>query len=314
MHSLPPALPHTPRPSRQAQTRPTNVLSRPPARPPARLAGRRRSVTTPCCRRWTRCWPRGAPVCGSATCLSVHAHAHCACASLSAVCAGRPPWTCFRRGGRQRHREHSHGPCHAERQAGSELAAQCRPGPRRRDALAAASAPCRPARRAPSRCLTVSPTAGALCWIDCTMLAGGLSSGHKRRARRERKKGGPSRSTFYVLLCCVGLAVVLLCCAVSCCAVLCFSQVRGKWVANNRGCTDPDGRCYDPYVSSAFLSTPLFYFGYGLSCAPLPCPPGRLLTLAPKVGRADALLSSRRKLLCLGGVHPHTIFDRACLD
>lgn len=44
-----------------------------------------------------------------------------------------------------------------------------------------------------------------------------------------------------------------------------LQRVRGKWVANNKGCTDPDGRCYDAYVDDGFKSTPLFYFGFGLS-------------------------------------------------
>ena len=42
--------------------------------------------------------------------------------------------------------------------------------------------------------------------------------------------------------------------------------VRGKWLANAEGVQDPDGRRYDGYVSSSTLSSsPLFYFGYGLS-------------------------------------------------
>ena len=45
-----------------------------------------------------------------------------------------------------------------------------------------------------------------------------------------------------------------------------LQRVRGKWVANSKGCDyDSDGRCYDPYVSSGFEPTPLFYFGAGLS-------------------------------------------------
>ena len=45
-----------------------------------------------------------------------------------------------------------------------------------------------------------------------------------------------------------------------------LQRVRGKWVANSKGCGyDSDGRCYDPYVSSGFEPTPLFYFGAGLS-------------------------------------------------
>ena len=36
-------------------------------------------------------------------------------------------------------------------------------------------------------------------------------------------------------------------------------------VANDKGCVDEDGRCYDPYVNDGFASTPLFYFGSGLS-------------------------------------------------
>jgi beta-glucosidase len=42
-----------------------------------------------------------------------------------------------------------------------------------------------------------------------------------------------------------------------------LQQIRGKWIANERSQADPDGRIYDPYVGSP--STPLFYFGYGLS-------------------------------------------------
>jgi len=44
-----------------------------------------------------------------------------------------------------------------------------------------------------------------------------------------------------------------------------LQRVNGKWVANHRGCTDKDGRCYDAYVNDGFKSTPLFYFGFGLS-------------------------------------------------
>ena len=45
-----------------------------------------------------------------------------------------------------------------------------------------------------------------------------------------------------------------------------LQRVRGKWVANNKGCdSDEDGRCYDPYVNDGFPSTPLFYFGAGMS-------------------------------------------------
>ena len=45
-----------------------------------------------------------------------------------------------------------------------------------------------------------------------------------------------------------------------------LQRIRGKWVANNKGCDyDSDGRCYDPYVSSDYKPTPLFYFGAGLS-------------------------------------------------
>lgn len=44
-----------------------------------------------------------------------------------------------------------------------------------------------------------------------------------------------------------------------------LQRVRGKWIANRRGCSESEDRCYDNYVSSAFPSTPLFYFGYGLS-------------------------------------------------
>ena len=40
----------------------------------------------------------------------------------------------------------------------------------------------------------------------------------------------------------------------------------GKWLANARSAPDAtDGREYDPYVASAFASTPLFRFGSGLS-------------------------------------------------
>lgn len=43
-----------------------------------------------------------------------------------------------------------------------------------------------------------------------------------------------------------------------------LQRVRGKWVANSRGCAgDAQGRCYDPYVDSD--STPLFPFAFGLS-------------------------------------------------
>jgi beta-glucosidase len=41
-----------------------------------------------------------------------------------------------------------------------------------------------------------------------------------------------------------------------------LQRVRGKWVANSRTCT-ADGRCYDGYVNAD--STPLFFFGSGLS-------------------------------------------------
>lgn len=39
-----------------------------------------------------------------------------------------------------------------------------------------------------------------------------------------------------------------------------------KWLSNNRSAADPtDGREYDPYIATAFPSTPLFRFGTGLS-------------------------------------------------
>lgn len=43
-----------------------------------------------------------------------------------------------------------------------------------------------------------------------------------------------------------------------------LQRVRGKWIANARG-DDVNGRRYDDYVASNFQSTPLFYFGFGLS-------------------------------------------------
>ncbi len=43
-----------------------------------------------------------------------------------------------------------------------------------------------------------------------------------------------------------------------------LQAVRGKWIANERGEVDADGRRYDPYASTATEApTPLFYFGYG---------------------------------------------------
>jgi len=39
----------------------------------------------------------------------------------------------------------------------------------------------------------------------------------------------------------------------------------GKWLANGRSQPDPDGREYDPYIATAYPSTPLFRFGHGLS-------------------------------------------------
>ena len=43
-----------------------------------------------------------------------------------------------------------------------------------------------------------------------------------------------------------------------------LQAVRGKWIATAHGVTDPDGRWYDNYLSTATEApTPLFYFGYG---------------------------------------------------
>ena len=45
-----------------------------------------------------------------------------------------------------------------------------------------------------------------------------------------------------------------------------LQRVRGKWVANHKGCDSGDaGRCYSPYVADGYESTPLFNFGSGLS-------------------------------------------------
>jgi hypothetical protein len=44
-----------------------------------------------------------------------------------------------------------------------------------------------------------------------------------------------------------------------------LQRVSGKWLANSRGIEDSTGRRYDNYVSSEFLPTPLFPFGFGLS-------------------------------------------------
>lgn len=45
-----------------------------------------------------------------------------------------------------------------------------------------------------------------------------------------------------------------------------LQEVKGKWVYNERGHVDPDGRRYDNYVSTSTPDpSPLFYFGHGLS-------------------------------------------------
>jgi beta-glucosidase len=44
-----------------------------------------------------------------------------------------------------------------------------------------------------------------------------------------------------------------------------LQRVRGKWIANEKGVMDPDGRRFDSYSASNVLPTPLFYFGYGMS-------------------------------------------------
>ena len=45
-----------------------------------------------------------------------------------------------------------------------------------------------------------------------------------------------------------------------------YQSVRGKWVANARGKSDPyDGRVYDNYAYDVNDPTPLFYFGFGMS-------------------------------------------------
>ena len=44
-----------------------------------------------------------------------------------------------------------------------------------------------------------------------------------------------------------------------------LQRVRGKWVANNKGCTSATGRCFDKYADSRYDATPLFGFGFGLS-------------------------------------------------
>lgn len=44
-----------------------------------------------------------------------------------------------------------------------------------------------------------------------------------------------------------------------------LQPVAGKWISNNRGPQDGDGRRYDPYSASNYDPTPLFRFGFGLS-------------------------------------------------
>ena len=44
-----------------------------------------------------------------------------------------------------------------------------------------------------------------------------------------------------------------------------LARRAAKWIANGRSPPDADGREYDPYVATAFPSTPLFRFGAGLS-------------------------------------------------
>ena len=45
-----------------------------------------------------------------------------------------------------------------------------------------------------------------------------------------------------------------------------LQEVKGKWVYNERGHVDQDGRRYDNYVSTSTPDpSPLFYFGHGLS-------------------------------------------------
>lgn len=84
-----------------------------------------------------------------------------------------------------------------------------------------------------------------------------------------------------------------------------FLQKRvAKWLANNRSAADPtDGREYDPYIATAFPSTPLFRFGTGLSytsfayktlslSAPLPIsslPGGGVFSGRGRAGYVDAI-------------------------
>ena len=48
-----------------------------------------------------------------------------------------------------------------------------------------------------------------------------------------------------------------------------LQRVRGKWVANQKGCDAlaTTGRCVDPYTDSRFDPSPLFPFGFGLTFA-----------------------------------------------
>jgi beta-glucosidase len=64
-----------------------------------------------------------------------------------------------------------------------------------------------------------------------------------------------------------------------------LQTVRGKWVSNNRGKADADGRHYDNYVSD-FDPTPLFYFGYGLSYSTFEYS-GLTVSVLPALASAD---------------------------
>eukprot|EP00980_Cylindrotheca_fusiformis_P029370 scaffold23456_cov144-Cylindrotheca_fusiformis.AAC.4 len=68
-----------------------------------------------------------------------------------------------------------------------------------------------------------------------------------------------------------------------------LQEVKGKWISNNRGTMDEDGRRYDNYVSSASAdASPLFYFGYGLSYSTFQYESFAILA-PPDIGHADIM-------------------------
>jgi len=87
----------------------------------------------------------------------------------------------------------------------------------------------------------------------------------------------------------------------------------GKWVANHRSATDPDGRVYDSYNDAP--GTPLFYFGHGLTYSSFHMSELRV-TQAPArlLGAASTSLRVAVRLTNTGGAAAAEVVQVYCVD